>query len=87
MVNETLPLRRIGGPAAVPHIKVMSATVGHLFTLEILPSRDVSGHFTWAIRDRGKLYRRSDWPHASEAGARAIAEAEMMKLSKMRVAA
>ena len=65
----------------------MSAPVGHLFTLEVLPSQDVPGHFTWAIRDRGKLYRRSDWPHPSEAQARAEAEAEMKKLVGMRVAA
>lgn len=65
----------------------MSATVGHLFTLEILPSRDAPGHYTWAIRDHGKLYRRSDRPHPSEAQARVVAEAELVKLTGMWVAA
>ena len=73
--------------SAASHIEDMSATVGHLFTLEILPSRYVPGHFTWAIRDRGKLSRRSDWPHPSEAQARAVAEGELVKLTSMRVAA
>jgi hypothetical protein len=58
----------------------MSARRRHLFTLEIRPSRDVMGAYTWAIRDQGKLYRRSDRPHRSEAEARAEAETELARL-------
>jgi hypothetical protein len=58
----------------------MSAHGRHLFTLEIRPSREVAGAYTWAIRDHGKLYRRSDWPHRSDAEARLAAEAELARL-------
>ncbi|ACL62690.1 conserved hypothetical protein (plasmid) [Methylobacterium nodulans ORS 2060] len=62
----------------------MSAHGRHHFTLEVRPSRDVAGHYTWAIRDHGKLYRRSDWPYPSEAEARAVAEAEIARLVAQR---
>ncbi|WFT77586.1 MULTISPECIES: hypothetical protein [unclassified Methylobacterium] len=58
----------------------MDAHGQHCFTLEIRPSRDAAGHYTWAIRDHGKLYRRSDRPHRSEAEAREVAEAELARL-------
>ena len=62
------------------HIMPMGANLRHLYTLEIKASRNLAGHYTWAIRDRGKLYRRSDKPHPSEAEARAAAEAEIERL-------
>jgi len=37
---------RIGKAALSPDIKVMSTNVGHFFTLEILPSQHVAGHYT-----------------------------------------
>ncbi|AWN43217.1 hypothetical protein U8607_14845 [Methylobacterium durans] len=58
----------------------MGANLRHLYTLEIRPSREHAGHYCWAIRERGKLYRRSDKPHPSEAEARAVAEAEIERL-------
>jgi len=58
----------------------MGANVRHLYTFEVRASRDRPGHFTWVIRDRGKLYRRSDKPHSSETLARAAAEAEIERL-------
>lgn len=65
----------------------MSAHGRHLFTVEIRPSRDVVGAYTWAIRDHGKLYGRSDRPHRSEAEARAAAENELARLVAMLAAA
>jgi len=58
----------------------MGATGGHLYTVEVRPSRHDPGHFTWAIRDRGKLVRGSYRPHTSEHAARAVAEAEVERL-------
>lgn len=65
----------------------MSANAGHLFTVEVRPSQDVAGHFTWAIRDHGKLYRRSDRPHPSERRALMVAEAQLAMLMGLRTAA
>ena len=58
----------------------MGASHRHLYTLEIRPSRDAAEHFTWAIRDHGKLCRASYRPVPSEVQARAIAEAEVIRL-------
>jgi hypothetical protein len=58
----------------------MGANQRHLYTLEIRASRDFAGHFTWVIRDRGKLFRRSDCPHPSPERARAAGEAEIGRL-------
>ncbi|WP_336492576.1 hypothetical protein [Methylobacterium nigriterrae] len=66
------------------HIICMGANVRHLYTLEVMSSRYMAGHFTWVIRDRGKLYRRSDKPHPSETTARAEAEAEIARLLRER---
>jgi len=55
----------------------MGANGGHLYTVEVRPSRHDPGRFTWAIRDRGKLVRGSYRPHASEGVARAVALAEV----------
>ncbi|SDA24274.1 hypothetical protein SAMN02799622_03348 [Methylobacterium sp. UNC378MF] len=58
----------------------MGATDGHLYTVEVRPSRHDPGRFTWAIRDRGKLVRGSYRPYTSEHAARAVAEAEIERL-------
>lgn len=60
----------------------MGANHRHLYTLEIRPSRDATGHFTWAIRDRGKLCRASYRPYASQEQARATAEHELARLNE-----
>lgn len=58
----------------------MGAYQRHLFTIEIKASRHAAGHYTWAIRDRGKLFRRSDSPYPSEEQARVVALAELDQL-------
>ncbi|MDP4006436.1 hypothetical protein Q8W67_23740 [Methylobacterium sp. NEAU K] len=58
----------------------MGANGGHLYTVEVRPSRHEPGRFTWAIRDRGKLVRGSYRPYPSEGAARAIALAEVERL-------
>ncbi|GJE49367.1 hypothetical protein GOFOIKOB_2403 [Methylobacterium tardum] len=58
----------------------MGANGGHLYTVEVRPSRHDPGRFTWAIRDRGKLVRGSYRPHASEHAARAVALAEVERM-------
>jgi hypothetical protein len=58
----------------------MGAKGGHLYTVEVRPSRQDPGRFTWAIRDRGKLVRGSYRPHASADVARAVALAEVERL-------
>ena len=58
----------------------MGANGGHLYTVEVRPSRHDPGCFPWALRDRGKLVRGSYRPHASEHAARAVALAEIERL-------
>ena len=58
----------------------MGAPPRHLYTLEIRPSRDAAEHFTWAIRDHGKLCRASYQPQRSKEQAQEIAEAELARL-------
>ena len=58
----------------------MGANHPHLYTIEIRASCDVAGHFTWAIRDHGKLCRASYQPEPSEEQALALAEAEVARL-------
>lgn len=65
----------------VLHILPMGANGGHLYTVEVRPSRHDPGRFTWAIRDRGKLVRGSYRPHASAEAARAAALAEFERLN------
>jgi hypothetical protein len=87
VVKEVLTSGRIGAAASATDMVDMSAHGRHLFTLEIRPSRDLAGAYTWAIRDHGKLYRRSDWPHRSEIEARAAAQTELARLLAMYAAA
>ncbi|MER2268544.1 hypothetical protein [Methylobacterium oxalidis] len=50
------------------------------YTREIKPCEKPDGHFTWIIRERGKLLQRSDKPHSSEELARNKGEAEIERL-------
>ena len=59
----------------------MGAKDGHLYTVEVRPSRHDPGRFTWAIHDRGKLVRGSYRPHESACAARAAALAEFERLT------
>ena len=52
--------------------------------MEIRASQDLPAHFTWAIRDWGKLDQCSDKPLPSETLARAAAEAEIAWLLEVR---
>ena len=58
----------------------MGAKGRHHYTVEVRPSRDVAGRFTWAIRDHGKLCRASFSPLPSVGQARATAEIEVERL-------
>ena len=62
------------------HIRGMSTDASYPYSLEIKPCEKPEGHFTWVIRERGKLLQRSDKPHASEALARRRGEAEIERL-------
>ena len=66
--------------ATDPQLSSMGANPRHLFTIEIGASKQGAGHYTWAIRDRGKLFRRSDTPYPSEGQARVVALAELDRL-------
>ncbi len=74
----------IGSAVAVAgsggHIGTMSTDAIYPYTLEIRPCEEPEGHFTWVIRERGKLLQRSDKPHSSEALARKRGEAEIERL-------
>jgi len=58
----------------------MSTDATYPYTLEIRPCEKPEGHFTWVIRDRGKLLQRSDKPHSSEALARRRGETKFERL-------
>lgn len=47
------------------------------YTLEVIPSPRLAGHFDWAIRKHGKLVQRSDRSQTSEAAARKSGLAEI----------
>jgi hypothetical protein len=47
------------------------------YTLTILPSERLTGHFDWAIRRHGKLVERSDRPYPSERSARESGQAAL----------
>ena len=66
---------------ATDHIRFMDADGGHHYTVEVRPSQEAPGCYRWLIRDRGKLFRASYRPHASEDAARAIAAAEVERLA------
>ena len=76
----------MAAPVSARHIQYMGANHRPLYVIEVRPSRDVAGHFTWAIRDHGKLCRASYRPEPSEERARALAEAEVARLLKRDVA-
>jgi len=47
------------------------------YTLTILPSEPLAGHFDWALRRHGKLVERSDRHHPSEQSARESGQAAL----------
>ena len=71
---------RLNGVGSDRHIVRMGAIPRHLYVVEVRPSREIASHFTWAIRDHGKLCRASYRPEPSDAQARAIAEVEVAQL-------
>lgn len=60
----------------------MGAHQRHSFTIEIKESRQADGCYTWAIRDRGKLFRRSDTSHPTQEQAREVALTELRDLQR-----
>jgi hypothetical protein len=59
---------------------MMSTDTTYPYSLEVSPCEKPAGHFSWAIRERGKLIQRSDRPHPSEQKAREKGQAELERL-------
>ncbi len=51
------------------------------YTLEVHPCENPEGHFRWLIRERGKLFQRSDKPHPSQEAALKSARAELERMA------
>ncbi len=62
------------------HKPRMSTDTTYPYSLEVSPCEKPAGHFSWAIRERGKLIQRSDRPHPSEQKAREKGQAELERL-------
>ena len=65
------------GGRFMPHSGMSDDNETYPYTLAILPSERLAGHFDWTIRRHGKLVERSDRAHPSEQSARESGQAAL----------